>query len=111
MRINSYTRVCVSVAFSLRLLPYASEQAPCYGTPHPCLGNSLWYPCNEKTPSRQNVEELDFEDQVGVRRDNAPGTPSSQPLITWPTPMVNRKGLLREYDESNSWPLDASVPT
>jgi len=36
--------------------------------------------------------------------------PSSQPLITWPWPMVNLKGFPRETEESNCDPSDLSVP-
>eukprot|EP01051_Picozoa_sp_SAG22_P001421 SAG22_NODE_55_length_23749_cov_24.622918_13_plen_56_part_00 len=37
-------------------------------------------------------------------------TPSSQPLITSPTPTVNENGSSRSTDESNFTPVAASVP-
>ena len=37
-------------------------------------------------------------------------TPSSQPRITWPTPIVKENGVPRSTDESNLEPLLARVP-
>ena len=81
-----------------------------------------------------DADEFDLEDEGRVGRDLAargrpvavaeggrmvslrtsptfmPGTPSSQPLTTWPTPIDVLKGWPRSRDESNlvpSW----SVPT
>lgn len=54
------------------------------------------------------------DSRVAVRTAFSPseswGTPSSQPLMTWPTPMVHWKGEPRSRDESNLEP-SVRVPT